>query len=60
MFKSYFKIGWRNLLKNKGYSLINIGGPGDRDGGCHTHWPYGFMMKYHMIKILRTILALPG
>lgn len=26
MFKSYFKIGWRNLLKNKGYSLINIGG----------------------------------
>jgi putative ABC transport system permease protein len=26
MFKSYFKIGWRNLLKNKGYSMINIGG----------------------------------
>jgi putative ABC transport system permease protein len=26
MFKSYFKIGWRNLIKNKGYSLINIGG----------------------------------
>jgi len=26
MFKSYFKIGWRNLLRNKGYSLINIGG----------------------------------
>ena len=26
MFRSYFKIGWRNLLKNKGYSLINIGG----------------------------------
>src|SRR4051812_42943365 len=26
MFKSYFKIGWRNLLKNKGYSIINIGG----------------------------------
>lgn len=26
MFKSYFKMGWRNLLKNKGYSLINIGG----------------------------------
>src|SRR5688500_4100474 len=26
MFKSYFKIGWRNLLKNKGYSVINIGG----------------------------------
>ena len=26
MYKSYFKIGWRNLLKNKGYSAINIGG----------------------------------
>ena len=26
MYKSYFKIGWRNLTKNKGYSLINIGG----------------------------------
>ena len=26
MIKSYFKIGWRNLLKNKGYSFINIGG----------------------------------
>ena len=26
MYKSYLKIGWRNLIKNKGYSLINIGG----------------------------------
>jgi len=26
MFNSYFKIGWRNLLKNKGNSFINIGG----------------------------------
>lgn len=26
MFQNYFKIGWRNLFKNKGYSLINIGG----------------------------------
>lgn len=26
MYKSYFKIGWRNLLRNKGYSAINIGG----------------------------------
>ncbi|MDH5380416.1 MAG: ABC transporter permease, partial [Cyclobacteriaceae bacterium] len=26
MYKSYFKIGWRNLLSNKGYSLINISG----------------------------------
>ncbi|MEB2778520.1 FtsX-like permease family protein [Algoriphagus sp. D3-2-R+10] len=26
MYKSYFKIGWRNLLYNKGYSLLNIAG----------------------------------
>lgn len=26
MYKSYFKIGWRNLLRNSGYSFINIGG----------------------------------
>ena len=26
MFQNYFKIGWRNILKEKGYSLINISG----------------------------------
>ena len=26
MLKSYFKIAWRNLVKNKVYSFINIGG----------------------------------
>jgi len=26
MFKNYFKTAWRNLLKNKAYSFINIGG----------------------------------
>ena len=26
MYKSYLKIGWRKLLRNKGYSFINIGG----------------------------------
>ena len=26
MIKNYFKIAWRNLLKNKTYSFINIGG----------------------------------
>jgi ABC-type antimicrobial peptide transport system permease subunit len=26
MYQSYFKIGWRNLFKNAGYSFINIGG----------------------------------
>lgn len=26
MVQNYFKIGWRNLVKTKGYSFINIGG----------------------------------
>jgi putative ABC transport system permease protein len=26
MYKSYFKLGWRNLVRDKGYSFINIGG----------------------------------
>ncbi len=26
MFQNYFKIGWRNIIRTKGYSLINIGG----------------------------------
>ena len=26
MVKNYFRVGWRNLLRNKGYSFINIGG----------------------------------
>ncbi|AUP78486.1 ABC transporter permease [Flavivirga eckloniae] len=26
MIRNYFKIAWRNLIKNKGFSLINIGG----------------------------------
>jgi putative ABC transport system permease protein len=26
MYQSYFKIGWRNLVKNKSYSAINISG----------------------------------
>src|SRR5687768_10418581 len=26
MFRNYFKVGFRNLKKNRGYSFINIGG----------------------------------
>ncbi len=26
MYKSYLKVGWRNLVRNKGFSLINISG----------------------------------
>ncbi len=28
MIRNYFKIAWRNLIKNKGYSFINISGLG--------------------------------
>src|SRR5580658_3748123 len=24
MFKTYFKVGWRNLVRHKGYAAINI------------------------------------
>jgi len=26
MIRSYFKIGWRNMLRSKSYSIINISG----------------------------------
>ena len=26
MIRNYIKLAWRNLIQNKGYSLINIGG----------------------------------
>ena len=26
MLKNYIKIAWRNLAKNKGYTIINVGG----------------------------------
>ncbi len=34
MFKNYFKLGWRNLLKNKLSSIINIVGLGLAVGCC--------------------------
>jgi putative ABC transport system permease protein len=34
MLKNYFKIGWRNLLKKKAYSLINIVGLGTGMACC--------------------------
>jgi len=34
MYKSYFKIGWRNILKNKGTSFINIVGLSIGIGAC--------------------------
>jgi putative ABC transport system permease protein len=34
MFKLYLKIAWRNLTKNKLYSLVNIGGLTIGIGSC--------------------------
>jgi ABC-type antimicrobial peptide transport system permease subunit len=51
MFKSYFKIGWRNLLKNKSHSAINIGGLalGLTVAGLISLWIYDELSfnKYH-------------
>jgi putative ABC transport system permease protein len=51
MFKSYFKIGWRNLVKNSGYSVINIGGLalGLLVAGLIALWVYDELSfnKYH-------------
>ncbi|MEM6346938.1 MAG: ABC transporter permease [Bacteroidota bacterium] len=34
MIRNYFKIAWRNLLKNRGFSLINIAGLGIGIAAC--------------------------
>jgi len=34
MIRNYFKIAWRNLLKNKGFSIINITGLGIGIAAC--------------------------
>ena len=34
MFKNYFTIAWRNLLRNKSYSIINIAGLGIGIAAC--------------------------
>ncbi|MFK7922060.1 MAG: ABC transporter permease, partial [Bacteroidia bacterium] len=34
MIQNYFKIAWRNLLKNRGFSLINIAGLGIGVAAC--------------------------
>jgi putative ABC transport system permease protein len=38
MFRNYVKIAWRNLIKNKVYSGINVGGACGRHGRCHANW----------------------
>ena len=36
MFKNYFKTAWRNIIRSKGYSALNISGFGNRYGGRFT------------------------
>lgn len=40
MYRNYFKIGWRSLIKNKGYSLINILGLAVGMGICLVIYQY--------------------
>ena len=40
MIKNYFKTAWRNLLKNKLSSIINIGGLGLAVGCCLVAFVY--------------------
>ena len=51
MIKNYFKIAWRNLIKSKGYSAINIGGlaVGMAVAMLITFWIYDELSynKYH-------------
>jgi hypothetical protein len=39
MLKNYFKIAWRNLMKSKVFSLINILGPYHRYYCVHDDLP---------------------
>ena len=41
MVRNYFKIAWRNSLKNKVSSFINIGGLSDGNDGGNPDWALG-------------------
>jgi len=55
MYKSYFKIGLRNMVKNKGYSLINTGGL-----AAGMAMPTSLAMKSPLNKISKTTTESPG
>jgi ABC-type lipoprotein release transport system permease subunit len=51
MFKNYFKIAWRNLLKNKLSSIINIVGLGLAVGCCFVVFVFLIGPSIRMILI---------
>ena len=56
MFRNYFKIALRNLVKNKVYSLINIAGIAISVAACFLILQYvGFEQSYdHSIRTRKT------
>ena len=52
MNKNYFKIAWRNLVKNKVYSFINIAGLATGMAVAMIIG-FGYMMKFQPISILK-------
>ncbi len=58
MIKNYFKIAWRNLSRNKGYSAINIGGLAVGMAVAMLIG-YGYTMNCLLISIIRITTALP-
>ena len=57
MFKNYFKTAWRNLVKDKMHSFINIAGL-SIGMAVAILLVCGFMMNFHLIKILKIMITL--
>ncbi|TMI85192.1 MAG: ABC transporter permease, partial [Bacteroidetes bacterium] len=52
MIKNYFKIAWRNAIKQKGYSLINIVGLGIGIAACLLILQYvSFELSYENFQV---------
>src|SRR5436190_2486832 len=52
MIKNYFKIAWRNVIKQKGYSLINIVGLGIGIAACLLILQYvSFELSYENFQV---------
>ena len=57
MFKNYFKIAWRSIIKSKMHSFINIAGL-SIGMAVAILIGFGYMMKFLSIKILKITIAL--
>ncbi len=60
MFKNYIKIAWRHILKNKGFSAINIGGLAIGLASClllllYINYEWGYDKQFENIENIYTI-----